>query len=56
MSRPHLTAATLCIAVLIVAGLVVHAGDQNKMSPEFNVDFVDGEEILVFGLTFGFGL
>ncbi|UCE49348.1 MAG: hypothetical protein JSW47_04235 [Phycisphaerales bacterium] len=25
------------------------------MLPEFNVDFVDGEEALVFGLTFGLG-
>ena len=26
------------------------------MIPEFNVDFVDGEEAFVFGLSFGFGL
>lgn len=25
------------------------------MMPEFNIDFVDGEEAFVFGLTFGFG-
>jgi hypothetical protein len=26
------------------------------MIPEFNIDFVDGEEAFVFGLSFGFGL
>jgi predicted O-methyltransferase YrrM len=41
MDRHHLTAATLCIAVLIVAGLVVRAGDQNKMSPEFRRQFIE---------------
>jgi len=29
--------------------------DQWVMIPEFNVDFVDGEEAFVFGLSFGFG-
>lgn len=29
--------------------------EQWVMMPEFNIDFVDGEDAFVFGLTFGFG-
>jgi hypothetical protein len=26
-----------------------------SITPEFNVDFVEGEEALVYGLSFGYG-
>ncbi len=29
--------------------------DRWSISPEFNVDFVDGEQVLVYGLSFGYG-
>ncbi len=29
--------------------------DRLSISPEFNVDFVDGEEVLVYGMSFGYG-
>ncbi len=29
--------------------------DRWSISPVFNVDFVDGEQVLVYGLSFGYG-
>ena len=29
--------------------------DRLSITPEFNVDFVDGEEVLVYGVSFGYG-
>ena len=29
--------------------------DRWSISPEFNVDFVDGEHVLVYGVSFGYG-
>ncbi len=26
-----------------------------SITPEFNVDFVDGDEVFVYGLSFGYG-
>jgi caffeoyl-CoA O-methyltransferase len=40
MKRKHLTAA-LCISVLTFAGLIVYAGETNKVSPEFRKQFID---------------
>ncbi len=40
MKRSHLTVA-LCIPVLAFAGLMVYAGESNKMSPEFRKQFID---------------
>jgi len=40
MKRSHLTVA-LCIPVLAFAGLIVYAGESNKMSPEFRKQFID---------------
>ncbi len=40
MKRNHLTTA-LCIPVLAFAGLIVYAGESNKMSPEFRKQFID---------------
>jgi phosphomannomutase len=42
MNRHRLAAATLCIATLAIAGLVVYAGDRNRMSPEFREQFIEG--------------
>jgi predicted O-methyltransferase YrrM len=42
MKRSHLIAAVLCTFVLACAGLVVYAGESNKMSPEFRKQFIDG--------------
>jgi predicted O-methyltransferase YrrM len=41
MKRNYLTAAALCIPVLAFAGLIVYAGESNKMSPEFRKQFID---------------
>ena len=41
MKRNHLMAAALCISVLTFAGLIVYAGESNKMSPEFRKQFID---------------
>jgi len=41
MKRNHLAAAALCISVLTFAGLIVYAGEANKMSPEFRKQFID---------------
>ena len=40
MKRSHLT-AILCIPVVAFAGLMVYAGESNKMSPEFRKQFID---------------
>jgi caffeoyl-CoA O-methyltransferase len=40
MKRRPLTIA-LCIPVLAFAGLIVYAGESNKMSPEFRKQFID---------------
>ena len=40
MKRSYLTAA-LCISVLAFAGLIVYAGEANKVSPEFRKQFID---------------
>jgi caffeoyl-CoA O-methyltransferase len=40
MKRRCLTAA-LCLPVLAFAGLMVYAGESNKMSPEFRKQFID---------------
>jgi predicted O-methyltransferase YrrM len=40
MKRRHLTTA-LCLPVLAFAGLIVYAGESNKMSPEFRKQFID---------------
>ena len=40
MKHSHLTIA-LCIPVLAFAGLIVYAGESNKMSPEFRKQFID---------------
>jgi len=41
MKRHHLAVATLCLAVLTLAGLCVSAGEKDKMSPEFRKQFID---------------
>jgi len=41
MKRNHLMATALCIFVLAFAGLIVCAGEQNKMSPEFRKQFLE---------------
>jgi predicted O-methyltransferase YrrM len=41
MKHRHLVAAALGVALLSLAGLIVHAGDPNKMSPEFRKQFID---------------
>ena len=41
MKRHHLAVATLCLAVLTLAGLCVYAGEKDKMSPEFRKQFID---------------
>jgi caffeoyl-CoA O-methyltransferase len=41
MKRNHLTAAALSIGVLTFAGLIVYAGEANKVSPEFRKQFID---------------
>jgi predicted O-methyltransferase YrrM len=41
MKRKHLTAAALSIGVLTFAGLIVYAGETNKVSPEFRKQFLD---------------
>jgi predicted O-methyltransferase YrrM len=41
MKRNHLTAAALSIGILTFAGLIVYAGESNKMSPEFRKQFID---------------
>jgi len=41
MKRNYLTAAALCISVLTFAGLIVYAGESNKMSLEFRKQFID---------------
>ncbi len=40
MKRRHLTVA-LCLPVLAFAGLIVYAGESNKMSPDFRKQFID---------------
>jgi len=41
MKRQHLAVAALSIIILALAGLVVYAEGQNKMSPEFRQQFLD---------------
>ena len=41
MKRNHLTAAALSIGILTFAGLIVYAGESNKVSPEFRKQFLD---------------
>jgi predicted O-methyltransferase YrrM len=41
MKRNHLTVAALSIGVLTFAGLIVYAGEANKVSPEFRKQFID---------------
>jgi len=41
MNRHYLAVATLCLAVLTLAGLCVYAGEKDKMSPEFRKQFID---------------
>ncbi len=40
MKRSHLI-LSLCLPVLAFAGLIVYAGESNKMSPEFRKQFID---------------
>jgi caffeoyl-CoA O-methyltransferase len=41
MKRSHLTVAALSTIVLTFAGLIVYAGEQNKVSPELRKQFID---------------
>lgn len=41
MRRKHLVMAALCTFALTFAGLMVYAGESNKMSPEFRKQFID---------------
>jgi len=41
--------------VRVGIGYDFEIGERFTLGPVYNVDFVDGEEIQVFGLTFGFG-
>src|SRR5512136_441462 len=41
MKRQHVAVAALSIVILGLAGLVVYAEGQNKMSPEFRKQFID---------------
>ena len=41
MKRNHLTAAALSIGILTFAGLIVYAGETNKVSPELRKQFID---------------
>ena len=41
MKHKHLVTAALCISVLTFAGLIVYAGEANKMSPEFRKQFLE---------------
>jgi predicted O-methyltransferase YrrM len=41
MNRKHLVAAALGTTVLAFAGLIVYAGEANKVSPEFRKQFLD---------------
>jgi caffeoyl-CoA O-methyltransferase len=41
MKRKHLVVTTLCTFPLAFAGLIVYAGESNKMSPEFRKQFID---------------
>jgi len=42
MKRKHLVMAALSTFVLTFAGLIVYAGEANKVSPEFRKQFLDG--------------
>jgi caffeoyl-CoA O-methyltransferase len=42
MNRKHLAAVALCTIVLAFAGLIVYAGEANKVSPESRKQFLDG--------------
>ena len=41
MKRRHLVVAAACVLALSFAGLMVYAGEANKMSPEFRKQFID---------------
>jgi caffeoyl-CoA O-methyltransferase len=41
MKPHHMKAAALTIGILTFAGLIVYAGESNKMSPEFRKQFID---------------
>jgi caffeoyl-CoA O-methyltransferase len=41
MKRKHLVMAALCTFALTFAGLMVYAGESNKMSPEFRKQFLE---------------